>query len=154
MIGHCAIPHDQQTILQLFNRLTAPVLRLRRRFSLGNCEKVTVPDAEVVPIGSDHWVTHAYQAHLRPHIDVLAKGLALVATSTFEEARTLLLMYGKAGPKWDPISSSRGSTVSRVQDHLRNGFSALIDAGADGHSCLSRTTPRLRSYCSPGRLQA
>jgi hypothetical protein len=40
-------------------------------------------------------------------------------------------MYGKAGSKWDPISFSRGSTSSRVQDHLRNGFSALIDAGAD-----------------------
>jgi hypothetical protein len=89
MIGHCAIPQDERTILQLFRRLTAPVLRLRRRFSMGDDEKAAVPDAEVVPIGSDYWVTHAYQSQLRPHIDVLAKGLAHVVTSTFEEARTL-----------------------------------------------------------------
>lgn len=131
MIGHCAFPDDQDTILQLFRKLTTPVLQLRRRFSLSEDEEAAVPDAEVVPIGSDYWVTHAYQSHLRPHIDVLARGLALVVTSAFEETRTLLLMYGKAGPKWDPTSFSRGSTASRIQDHLRNGFSALIDAGAD-----------------------
>ncbi len=131
MIGHCTFPDDQHTILQLFRKLTTPVLQLRRRFSMGNDEKDAVPDAEIVSIGSDHWVSHVYQAHLRPHIDVLAKDLVLIVTSAFEEARTLLLMYGKAGPKWDPISFSRGSTESRIQDHLRNGFSTLIDAGAD-----------------------
>lgn len=131
MIGHCTFPDDQHTILQLFRKLTTPVLQLRRRFSLGNDEKAPVPDAEIVPIGSDYWVSHVYQADLRPHIDVLAKDLVLIVTSTFEEARTLLLMYGKAGPKWDPISYSRGATASRIQDHLLNGFSALIDAGAD-----------------------
>ena len=88
-------------------------------------------ESEVVPIGRDHSVTNAYQAHLRPHIDALASGLALIVTSAFEEARTLSLMYGKARPKWDPISFSRGSTASRIQDHLRNGFSVLIDAGGD-----------------------
>jgi len=131
MIGHCTIPDDQQTVLQLFRGLTSPSLRLRRRFSSPEDGKPSVPDAEVVPIGSDHSVSHAYQALLRPHIGVLANGLALIVTSAFEEARTLLLMYGKAGPKWDPISFSRGSTASRTQDHLRNGFSVLIDVGVD-----------------------
>jgi hypothetical protein len=65
------------------------------------------------------------------HLDVLAKGLTLIVTAAFEEARALLLMYGKAGPKWDPISYSRGSVSSRVQDFLHNGFSVLIDAGDD-----------------------
>jgi hypothetical protein len=131
LLGKCAIPDDQQTVLLLFRRLTAPVLRLRRRFSIGDDKKADVPDAEVVPIGNDHWVTHAYQTQLLPHLHVLARGLAIIVTSTFEEARSLLLMYGKAGPKWDPISFSRGSTASRIQDHLRNGFSTLIDAGVD-----------------------
>jgi len=131
MIGHCTFPDDQHTILQLFRKLTTPVLQLRRRFRLSDDDRAAVPDAEVVPIGSDYWVTHVYQSHLRPHIDVLARGLTLIVTSAFEETRTLLLMYGKAGPRWDPISFSRGSTASRIQDHLRNGFSALIDAGAD-----------------------
>ena len=131
MFGHCTIPDDQQTVLQLFRGLTSPRLRLRRSFFPLEDGKPAVPDAEVVPIGNDYSVTHAYQMHLRPHLDSLAKGLALIVTSAFEEARTLLLMYGKAGPKWDPISFSRGSTASRIQDHLGNGFSVLIDAGVD-----------------------
>jgi hypothetical protein len=131
MIGHCTIPDDQHTVLQLFRRLTLPTVRLKRRFLPSDEDKPTVPDAEVVPIGSDYSVTHAYHTRLRPHIGALASGLALIVTSAFEETRTLLLMYGKAGPKWDPISFSRGSTASRIQDHLRNGFSVLIDVGID-----------------------
>lgn len=131
IIDHCAIPDDQQTVLQLFRGLTSPSLRLRKRFFPPEDGKPLVPDAEVVPIGSDHSVTRAYQAHIRPQLGSLANGLALIVTSAFEEARTLLLMYGKAGDKWDPISFARGSTASRVQDHLRNGFSVLIDAGVD-----------------------
>ena len=131
IIDHCAIPDDQQTVLQLFRGLTSPSLRLRKRFFPPEDGKPVVPDAEVVPIGSDHSVTRAYQAHIRPHVGSLAHGLALIVTSAFEEARTLLLMYGKAGDNWDPVSFGRGSTASRVQDHLRNGFSVLIDAGVD-----------------------
>jgi Domain of unknown function (DUF4020)/SIR2-like domain len=131
MIGHCTIPDDRHTVLQLFRGLTSPTVRLKRRFFPPEDGKPAVPDAEVVCIGRDHSVTHAYQAHLLPHIGTLASGLAPIVTSVFEEVRTLLLMYGKAGPKWDPISFSRGSTASRIQDHLRNGFSVLIDAGVD-----------------------
>ena len=131
MIRHCTMPEDKHTVLQLFRRLTAPVLQLRRRYSWGADEKAGTPDAEVVPIGKDYWVNHVYSSHLKPHLDVLAKDLAVIVTSAFEEARSLSMMYGKAGPKWDPISFSRGATASRAQDHLHNGFSALIDAGAD-----------------------
>ena len=73
----------------------------------------------------------AYKAKIQPRLDVFAKGIALIVTITFEEANALLVMYGKAGPKWDPISGSRGSVTSRAQDFLHNGFSVLIDAGAD-----------------------
>jgi hypothetical protein len=131
MIGHGTVPEDQHSILQLFRKLVAPTLRLKRRFFPVEDGKPAVPDAEVVPIGSDHWTSHAYQTRIRPHLDVFAKGLASTVTLTFEEARTMLVMYEKAGPKWDPISYSRGAVASRMQDHLRNGFSTLIDAGAD-----------------------
>jgi hypothetical protein len=131
IIDHCTIPDDQQTVLQLFRGLTSPSLRLRKRFFPPEDGTPVVPDGEVVPIGSDHSVTRAYQVHIRPHLGSLANGLALIVTSAFEEARTLLLMYNKAGDKWDPISFARGSTASRTQDHLRNGFSVLIDAGVD-----------------------
>jgi hypothetical protein len=131
MIGHCTVPDDQHTILQLFRKLVAPTLKVKRRFFPPEDGKPPVPDAEVVPVSHDHWMSHAYRAKIHPHLDVFAKGLALVVTAAFEEARALLLMYGKAGPKWDPISFSRGSVSSRMQDFLHNGFSVLIDAGAD-----------------------
>jgi Domain of unknown function (DUF4020) len=131
MIGHCTVPDDQHTILQLFRKLVAPTLKVKRRFFPPEDGKPPVPDAEVVPVSHDHWMNHAYRAKIHPHLDVFAKGLALVVTAAFEEARALLLMYGKAGPKWDPISFSRGSVSSRMQDFLHNGFSVLIDAGAD-----------------------
>ncbi len=131
MIGHSTVPEDQHSILQLFRKLVAPTLRLKRRFLLVEDRNPAVPDAEVVPIGSDHLTTHAYRKKILPHLDVFAKGLASTVALTFEEARTMLVMYEKAGPKWDPISYSRGAVASRMQDHLRNGFSTLIDAGAD-----------------------
>jgi hypothetical protein len=131
MIDHCTVPADQQTILQLFRKLSAPKLRLKRRFFPPEDGKPAVPDAEVVPIAHDHTMSRAYQGKIRPHLDVFAKGIALIVTATFEEANALLLMYGKAGPKWDPISFSRGSVTSRMQDFLHNGFSVLIDVGFD-----------------------
>lgn len=131
MIGHCTVPDDQHTILQLFRKLSAPTLKVKRRFFPPEDGKPAVPDAEVVPVGQDHWMSHAYQTKIHPHLAVFAKGLALIVTAAFEEARALLLMYGRAGPKWDPISFSRGSVNSRIQDFLHNGFSVLIDAGAD-----------------------
>jgi hypothetical protein len=54
-------------------------------------------------------------------------------------------MYGKAGPGWDPISFSRGSVSSRTQDFLHNGFSVLIDAGADVLKWANEHQPKLAS---------
>ncbi len=98
MIGHGTVPEDQHSILQLFLKLVAPTLRLKRRFFPVEDGKPAVPDAEIVPIGSDHWTSHAYQTKIRPHLDVFAKDLAPIVTVTFEEARTMLVMYEKAGP--------------------------------------------------------
>lgn len=145
MIGHSTVPDDQQSILQLFRKLVAPTLQLKRRFFPAEDGKPAVPDAEVVPIGGDHWTNHAYQTKVRSHLDVFAKGLASIVTVTFEEARTLLLMYDKARPNWDPISYSRGSVASRTQDHLRNGFSVLIDAGADVLGWAAEHEPKFAS---------
>lgn len=131
IIDHCTVPADEQTILQLFRALSAPKLNLKRRFFPPEDGKPVVPDAEVEPIAHDYTMGGAYQAKIQPRLDVFAKGIALIVTITFEEANALLVMYGKAGPKWDPISGSRGSVTSRAQDFLHNGFSVLIDAGAD-----------------------
>lgn len=145
MIGHCTVPDDQHTILQLFRTLGAPTLKLKRRFFPPEDGKPSVPDAEVVPVGRDHWMSHAYQTKIHPHLDVFAKGLTLIVTAVFEEARALVLMYGKAGPKWDPISYSRGSVSSRMQDFLHNGFSVLIDAGADVLKWANEHDPKFAS---------
>ncbi len=131
MIDHCAVPGDEQTILQLFRALSAPKLKLKRRFFPPEDGKPAVPDAEVEPIAHDHTMLRAYRGKIQPHLDVFAKGIVLIVTTTFEQANPLLAMYGKAGPKWDPISMSRGSVASRAQGFLHNGFSVLIDAGAD-----------------------
>lgn len=131
MIDHCAIPGDEQTILQLFRALSAPKLNLKRRFYPPEDGKPVVPDAGVEPIAHDHTMGRAYRGKIQPHLDVFAKGIALVVTTTFKEANALLVMYGKASSKWDPISMSRGSVTSRAQDFLHNGFSVLIDAGLD-----------------------
>lgn len=131
MICHCTVPADQHTILQVFRKLSAPELKLKRRFFRPEDGKPAVPDAEIVLTGQDHWMNHAYQMKIHPHLDVFAKGVAVIVTAAFEDANALLLMYGKASPKWDPISFSRGSVSSRAQDFLHDGFSVLIDAGAD-----------------------
>ena len=102
MIDHCTMPADQQTILQLFRKLSAPKLRLKRRFFPPEDGKPAVSDAEIEPIARDYTTSRAYQGKVRPHLDVFAKGVAITVTATFEEANALLLMDGKAGPKWDP----------------------------------------------------
>lgn len=131
MIDHCTVPADEQTILQLFRALSAPKLNLKRRFYPPEEGKPKVPDAEVELIADDHTMGHAYLSKIKPRLDIFAKGIALIVTMAFEEANALLVMYGKAGPKWDTISGSRGSVTSRAQDFLHNGFSVLIDAAAD-----------------------
>jgi Domain of unknown function (DUF4020) len=145
MIGHCTVPGDQHTILQLFRKLSAPTLKLERRFFPPEHGKPAVPDSEVVPVGHDYWMSHAYRTKIHPHLDVFAKGLALIVTAAFEETRALLLMYDKAGPKWDPISFSRGSVSSRTQDFLHSGFSVLIDAGADVLKWANEHEPKFAS---------
>jgi len=131
MIDHCAVPGDEHAILQLFGALSAPKLKLKRRFFPPEDGKPAVPDAEVEPIAHDHTIGRAYRSKIQPHLDVFAKGIALIVTTTFEEANALLVMYEKAAPKWDPISTSRGSVTSRAQDFLHNGFSVVIDAGVE-----------------------
>ncbi len=145
MVDHCRVPDDQHAILQLFRKLGAPTLKVKRSFFTPEDGKPSLPDAEVAPVGHDHWMSHAYQTKIHPHLDVFAKGLALIVTAAFEEARALLLMYGKAGPKWDPISFSRGSVSSRMQDFLHNGFSVLIDAGADVVQWANEHEPKFAS---------
>ena len=86
MIDHCTVPDDQQTILQLFRTLGAPKLKLKRRFFPPEDGKPSVPDAEVVPVARDHTMSRAYRGKIHPHLDVFAKGLALIVTTTFEEA--------------------------------------------------------------------
>ncbi len=131
MIDHCTVPGDEQTILQLFRALSAPKLRLWRRFFPPEDGKPAAPYAEVKPIAHDYAMGRAYRGKILPHLDVFAKCIARIVTTTFEEANALLVMYGEAGPKWDPISMSRGSVTSGAQDFLHNGFSVLIDAGVD-----------------------
>jgi hypothetical protein len=143
MIEHCTVPDDQHTILQLFRKLGGPTLKVKRRFFPPEDGKPAVPDAEVVLVGQDYWMSHAYRTKIHPNLDVFAKGLALIVTAAFEEARSLLLMYGKADP--DPISFSRGSVNSRIQDFLHNGFSVLIDAGADVLKWANEHQPKLAS---------
>lgn len=145
MIGHCTVPDDEHTILQLFRKLSAPTLKLKRRFFPPEDGKPSVPDAEVLPVGHDYWMNHAYQTKIHPHLDIFAKGVALIVTAAFEESRSLLLMYGKAGPKWDPISYSRGSVSFRTQDFLHNGFSVLIDVGADVLKWANEHDPKFAS---------
>ncbi|HEY1901726.1 MAG TPA: SIR2 family protein [Terracidiphilus sp.] len=145
MIGDCTVPADLHTILQLFRKLSAPRLKLKRRFFPPEDGKAAVPDAEVVLTGHDHCMSHAYRTKIHPHLDVFAKGVALIVTVTFEEANALLLMYGKVGPKWDPISLSRGSVSSRTQDFLHNGFSVLIDVGADVLQWANEHQPKFAS---------
>ena len=79
-----------------------------------------------------------------PDEDTCSPG-CLCQAATFEEARSLLFMYGKAGPGWDPISFSRGSVSSRTPDFLHNGFSVLIDAGADVLKWANEHQPKLAS---------
>lgn len=145
IISYSTVPDDQQSILQLFRKLIAPTLNLKRRYFSAEDGKPAAPDAEVVSFGKDYWTGHAYQTKIHPHLDVFAKGVASIVTATFEEARTLLLMYDKAGPKWDPISYFRGSVASRMQDHLHNGFSVLIDAGADVLGWANEHEPKFAS---------
>ncbi len=141
MLDCCTMPDDTQTVLHLFRKLTEPTLSLRRRFRLGDDPTADTPDAEIQPIGSDFWVNRAYLTNLRPHLEHIGRDIAMMVTAAFEQACALSEIYGKAGPKWDPLSFSRGSTASRMQDHLHNGFSTLIDAGADVLDWANRSKP-------------
>ncbi|HEX7424819.1 MAG TPA: DUF4020 domain-containing protein [Terriglobales bacterium] len=131
VLKNCSFPEDEQSILMLFEHLTRPVVRLKEAFKWrAEEESSTTVDAEVECGGEEYWLEHGWNQLFVPNIGALARRLAVIVTSHLSTARQLLVGFGKANSDWDPVSFSRGMIESREQDHLRNGLSVLIDAGA------------------------
>ncbi len=128
----CIYPDDQITPLLLFEYLTRPKLRLKKsfHFTLGGEEPHKETDVEIDCVDSDYWLRIGWDGIFAPNLDVLVRQLSPIVSSHLITARRLLASFGKVTETWDPLNHSRGMIESRVQDHLRNGFSMLIDAGA------------------------
>jgi hypothetical protein len=132
VLSHCEFPDDVNSALSLFDYLTSPRVHLKEslRWPADGSEPSTATDVEVSCIGSDYWLQHSWSSLFVPHLDCFAKALQPIVTAHLVAARRVLLSYGRANSKWDPLSFSRGMIESREQDHLHDGVSSLIDAGA------------------------
>ena len=131
ILSHCSYPDDEVSALLLFDHLTRPVIQLEEslKWSDGGDPGTTV-GVELDCAGSDYWLQQSWNTLFLPNLDALAKRLCPTVTSHLNNARRLLMSFGKASANWDPLSHSRGMIESRSQDHLHNGLSSLIDAGA------------------------
>lgn len=132
VLSNCAYPEDSVAALLLFEYLTCPRPKLKEslRWHSEENEPSTATGIEVECVGSDYWLQHSWNRLFLPNLGKMAKGLQPLITAHLSAARRLLMSFRKADADWDPLSSSRGMIESRLQDHLHNGFSTLVDAGA------------------------
>jgi hypothetical protein len=132
IFSDCIYPDDQITALLLFEYLTRPKLRLKKsfHFTLDGEEPRKKTDVEIDCVDSDYWLRIGWDGIFAPNLGALARRLSPIVSFHLTTARRLLTSFGKVTETWDPLNHSRGMIESRVQDHLRNGFSMLIDAGA------------------------
>lgn len=132
IFSECTFPDDQVTALLLFEYLTRPTIRLKESLSLtlDKEEPSKTTDVELECAGSDHWLRIGWNGIFAPNLDALARPISPIVSFHLVSARRLLASFDKVTETWDPLSFSRGMIESRVQDHLRDGFSILIDAGA------------------------
>jgi SIR2-like protein/uncharacterized protein DUF4020 len=132
VFSNCHYPEDLIAALVLFEHLTRPRSHLKEslRWSSADQEPEKSVTAEIEVDGSDYYLALVWNSFFLPNIDQVAKSLAPIVTSHLESARRLLNSFDKTSETWDPLNWSRGMIESRQQDHLRNGLSILIDAGA------------------------
>lgn len=131
VLSHCAYPEDAVSALSLFEYLTRPRIKLTEsmRWPDDGGKPSAATGVEVDCVGSDYWLQHSWNALFLPNLGKLAKRIQPIITAHLVAARRLMMSFGKVMENWDPLSSSRGMIESRVQDHLYNGFSSVIDAG-------------------------
>jgi hypothetical protein len=132
IFSHCTYPDDEVTALLLFEYLTRPKLHFKEslQLTLGGEEPRRKTDVELKCAGSDYWLRIGWNETFASQLDTLARRLSPIVSFHLTAARRLLVSFGKANETWDPLSFSRGIIESRMQDHLHDGFSMLIDAGA------------------------
>ena len=132
IFSHCIYPADEVSALLLFEYLTRPRLRLKEslHWTTYTEEPRKRTDVELDCGGSDHSLALSWNAVFSVNLDAMAKRVSSIVTLHLTTARRLLVSFRKVTETWDPLSFSRGMVESRQQDHLRNGFSVLIDAGA------------------------
>src|SRR5205807_4767347 len=132
LFSHCIYPDDQVAVLVLFEYLTRPKLRLKESFhlTLDRKEPDKRTDVELDCAGSEYWLRMGWNTIFIPNLDALVKRVSPIVSFHLTTARRLLASFNKVTETWDPLSFSRGMVESREQDHLRSGFSILIDAGA------------------------
>src|ERR1700731_2584524 len=133
IFSHCLYPEDEISALLMFEYLTRPRLRLKESFqwTTDTEQPRKRTDVELDCAGSDHWLRLAWNAAFSKNLDAMVKHVAPIVRFHLSAAHRLLASFGKVTATWDPLSFSRGMVESREQDHLRSGFSVLIDAGAE-----------------------
>jgi hypothetical protein len=132
IFSHCRYPEDTNSALLMFEYLTRPRLRLKESFQWTTDAEQPGKRTEVELdcAGSDHWLRLGWTSIFAPNLDPIAKQVSSIVSFHLTMARHLLASFSRVTETWDPLSFSRGMIESREQDHLRSGFSILIDAGA------------------------
>ena len=131
VLSRCKYPDDADVALLLFEHLTRPQLRLKEslKWPGKDSELRESIDAEIDCSGSEHWLAKAWNELFAPNLNTLAKRISTIVSSHLNYARRLHIGFEKSR-SFDRLSFSRGMVESRSQDHLRSGFSVLVDAGA------------------------
>jgi hypothetical protein len=129
VLSHCAYPEDEVSALLLFEYLTHPRIELKESYKPTGDEDGMAIKAEIEYDGSEYWLRQGWSNVFAPNLTTLAKKVAPIVSSNLIYAHRLSVGFER-DLSFDALSFSRGMVESREQDHLRDGFSVLIDAGA------------------------
>ena len=131
VLSHCKYPDDARVALLLFEHLTRPRLSFKEalRWPGKDTKRRESIDMEVECGGSEHWLAKAWNDIFAPNLNALARQVSTIVSSHLNYARRLHIGFEKS-TSFDRLSFSRGMVESRSQDHLRSGFSVLVDAAA------------------------
>ncbi len=139
LLEDCNFPEDQDAVLLLFNYLTKPFLKLRKRtYSLdsvdeenkNNPEKYIDGDLEISR--QSYWLKQSWDKIFKPNLITFGTRLFFSLKEHIEIAYDLIKPFKSELYEFDSISYNRSAIENHPQNHrLANDFPTLLDCFSD-----------------------
>jgi hypothetical protein len=122
-------PENKEQILILFDYLTRPITKYKRKFSLSENNNDELVDIEIEVQGDTYWLGEIWRKSIYPNLDYFAIPLMYILINQLQMVTLLLKATGHG--KWDPVSFSRSAIEAHEQDRFLDSMDFVIDSCRD-----------------------